>query len=62
MCPKSIPKNYSNERFLNTFLQGSEDFSFNTSEGILKANNKFLKKSECFNAPFFDHSKKCLSY
>ena len=44
MCPKSIPKNYTNERFLNTFLQGSEDFSFNTSEGILKANNKFLKK------------------
>ena len=45
MYPKSIPKNYSNEMFLNIFFYGSGDFNFDMSEETLKAPNKFLKNT-----------------
>ena len=49
-------KNYSNEKLLNVLLYGSKDFNWNLNKEILKATIKFLKRSECFNDPFFDHS------
>ena len=49
-------KNYSNENLLNVLLHGSEDFNWNLNKEILIATIKFLKRSEGFNDPFFDHS------
>ena len=48
MYPKSIPKNYSNEKLLNI-----KDFSCNMNKEILKATIKFLKIYERFNGPIF---------
>ena len=44
-------KNYSNEKLLNIILHGSEDFSYNIKQEILKATIKFLKRSERFDDP-----------
>ena len=46
-------KNYSNEKFLNILLYGSEDFKCNMNKEKLKATIKFLKISERFNGPPF---------
>ena len=53
MFPRSIPRNVSNEKVLNILLYGSEYFSYNMNKEILKAKNKFLKRSDCFNGPPF---------
>ena len=53
---KSIPKNYRKEKPLNITLYRSEDFNCNINKEILKATIKFLKRSERFNGPLFDHS------
>ena len=46
LLTKSIPENYSNEKVLNILLYGS----------IRLATIRFLKISERFNGPRFDHS------
>ena len=46
-------KNYCNEKLLNIFLYGSEDFNCNMNKKILKAAIKFLERSQRFNGPLF---------
>ena len=57
MHPKSVPKDYSNEKLLNMLLYGSEDFNYNMKKEMLKATIKFVKKNlNVLMIPFFDHS------
>ena len=49
-------KNLSNEKLLSILLYGSEDFNCNMNKEILNGTIKFLKISERFNGPLFDHS------
>ena len=48
-----ILKILSHEKLLNILLHGSENFSFNTNEKIIKSTIKFLKTSERFVGPLF---------
>ena len=49
-------KDLSNEKLLSILLYESEDFNCNMNKVILNGTIKFLKISERFNDPLFDHS------
>ena len=49
-------KNLSDEKLLNIFLYGSENFSFNTNKKIIKSTIRFLKISERFIGPWINES------
>ena len=51
--PASSLTHYHDERFLNILLYGSEYFSVQTNQSVLKSTIKVLKSSERFDNPLF---------